>query len=144
MPDIDRQDLMSFLENGVGASGQILGILKQLGDEMNADLKDATAAEEAAIQSFDELVAAKSKEIDALTLSIEEKSTRLGETGVSMAQMGGDSGDASDSLADDKKFLAEMKKTCATAQDTFDAVVKSRNAELLALSDTINMLNSDE
>jgi septal ring factor EnvC (AmiA/AmiB activator) len=144
MPDIDRQDLMAFLENGVGASGQILGILKQLGDEMNADLKDATAAEEAAIQSFDELVAAKSKEIDALTLSIEEKSTRLGETGVSMAQMGGDSGDASDSLADDKKFLAEMKKTCATAQDTFDAVVKSRNAELLALSDTINMLNSDE
>jgi chromosome segregation ATPase len=144
MADNDRQDVMSFLEGGAEQSGEILGILKQLGDSMNADLKDSIASEDSAIASFDDLVGAKTKEIDALTHSIEDKSTRLGEVGVSIAQMGGAIGDATDSLADDKKFLADLEKNCATAQETYDAVVKSRSAELLALSETIDMLNSDE
>jgi len=42
-----------------------------MNDEMTADLKDATDFDEnAAIASFDEIVAAKTKEIDALTASI--------------------------------------------------------------------------
>jgi chromosome segregation ATPase len=145
MADLDRQDVMSFLSGESSApSSQIIGILKQLGDEMAADLKDAVASENAAIQAFDDLVAAKTKEINALTVAVEEKSTRLGEVGVSMAQMGGAMGDAEDSLADDKKFLADLEKNCGTAQATYDAVVKSRTEELLALADTINLLNSDE
>ena len=45
-------------------------------DEMTADLKDATDSENEAMASFDELVAAKAKEIDALIASIESKTTR--------------------------------------------------------------------
>ena len=71
--------LVNFMESKTGyasASGEIVGILKSMNDEMTADLKDATDSENEAMASFDELVAAKAKEIDALTASIESKTTR--------------------------------------------------------------------
>merc|ERR1719181_1054860 len=146
MADNDRQSVVSFLsgEETEASTGEIIGILKQLGDEMNADLADATAAETASISSFEELSAAKTKEIDALTKSIEEKSERLGEVGVSLAEMKGEGGDTADSLEDDKKFLADLKKNCGTKEAEYDQIKKSRADELVALADTIKMLNDDD
>ena len=43
-----------------------------MGDTMSASLTDATDAEEVSVATFDELVAAKTKEIDALIASIED------------------------------------------------------------------------
>merc|ERR1712032_1575975 len=51
MEEADRTMLTSFLSGQVGyapQSGQIIGILKQMGDTMAADLATATATEEAA------------------------------------------------------------------------------------------------
>ena len=50
MMDDDRQDLMAFLSNSQGTeyapqSGQIIGILKQMGDEMKKGAAEAAAAE---------------------------------------------------------------------------------------------------
>merc|ERR1711953_317419 len=64
--DDDRQDLLAFLSNSQGTnyapqSGQITGILKTMGDEMAAGLAEATKAEEAAIASYEKLMAAKKK-----------------------------------------------------------------------------------
>ena len=53
-----------------------------MGDEMSKSLAEATAAEKAAIQAFDELVAAKTKEINALTAALEAKMTRSGNLAV--------------------------------------------------------------
>merc|ERR1719479_437240 len=63
----DRQDLIAFLSNSQGAeyapqSGQIVGILKTMGDEMAAGLAESTKAEEAAIATYEKLMAAKKKE----------------------------------------------------------------------------------
>ena len=41
-----------------------------------------TSAEEAAIKAYDALMAAKTKEVNALTKAIEEKMTRVGELAV--------------------------------------------------------------
>merc|ERR1719253_953449 len=78
----DRDLLASFLsdgENYAPKSGQIVGILKTLKDEMEKDFSDASAAENSGIASFDELVAAKKKEIDSLTKAVESKTARIGE-----------------------------------------------------------------
>jgi chromosome segregation ATPase len=145
MQDGDREDVMAFLSGQYAPqSGQITGILKQLGDEMTQDLTDATAAEETSISQFNDLVAAKTKEINAATAAIEAKSIRLGEVSVSIAEMTGDLGDTVDSLADDKKFLADLEKNCATAQEKYDAIVKERSDEIVALSETIKILNDDD
>merc|ERR1719473_1409090 len=74
----DRDLLASFLSDGTAyapKSGEILGILKTLHDEMEKDYQDATSDENAAISSFDSLVASKKKEIEALTKAIESKTT---------------------------------------------------------------------
>merc|ERR1719172_519274 len=142
-----EQDLVSFLQGGEGyapASGEIVGILKTMHDEMTADFAEEKAAEEAAIKAYDELTAAKTKEVNALTKAIEEKMTRVGELAVEIVQMKNDLGDTAEALAEDKKFLADLEKNCATKKAEWDEIVKTRNEELLALADTIKVLNDDD
>lgn len=67
LPDASREELVAFLsssEEGRYApqSGEITGILKQMGDEMSADLADDTKQENDAIKNYEELTAAKEKE----------------------------------------------------------------------------------
>merc|ERR1719247_1052235 len=93
MQPADRDLLSSFLsegENYAPKSGEILGILKTLHDEMQKDFDDATAQENSAIGDFDSLVAAKKKEIAALTKAVESKTARIGELGVKLAEMEND------------------------------------------------------
>merc|ERR1740138_1856470 len=76
MDDYDREELTSFLSGSTSyapQSGQITGILKQMKDTMVASLAASTKAENEAIASYDGLMAAKTKEVQALTQSIEEK-----------------------------------------------------------------------
>merc|ERR1719380_589679 len=82
-----EEDVVSFLsgtEEYAPASGEITGILKTMHDEMTKDFAEEKAAEEAAIKAYDELMAAKTKEVNALTKAIEEKMTRVGEVAVSI------------------------------------------------------------
>merc|ERR1719159_2420835 len=142
-----EDDLVSFLSGTEGyapASGEIVGILKTMHDEMTADIAEEKAAEEAAIAAYDELMTAKTKEVNALTKAIEEKMTRVGELAVEIVQMKNDLGDTAEALIEDKKFLADLEKNCATKQAEWETIVKTRNEELLALADTIKVLNDDD
>jgi hypothetical protein len=145
----DRDQVMAFLAQGQGfgyspKSGQITGILKQMKSTMEADLASATAAEEKAIGIYDELVSAKEKQINADTAAIESKIERVGNLGVEIETMKADLGDTAQSMIEDKKFLADLDNTCKTKQAEWDERCKVRNEELLALADTIKMLNDDD
>jgi len=147
MMDADRQDVLAFLSGSseyAPASGEITGILKTMGDEMAADLKDAVAKEEEAVAAYEELMAAKKKEVNALTKMIEEKLTRIGDLGVEIQQMKNDLGDTGESLVEDKKFLADLDKNCDEKQKLYEENVKYRTQELAALADTIKILNDDD
>jgi chromosome segregation ATPase len=147
MMDADRQDVLAFLSGGsdyAPASGEITGILKTMGDEMKADLKDAVAKEDEAVAAYEELMAAKKKEVDALTKMIEEKLTRIGDLGVAIQQMKNDLGDTGEGLEEDKKFLADLDKNCDEKQKLYEENVKYRTQELAALADTIKILNDDD
>merc|ERR1719359_1945877 len=152
MLEDDRQELLSFLSSATGGivgnyvprSGEIVGILKQLGDEMAKDQAEALAAEEAAIKAYEDLMAAKKKEINALTKMIEDKLSRVAELGVEIATMKNDLGDTEEALIEDKKFLADLEKNCATKEKEWQEIVKMRQEELLALADTIKILNDDD
>jgi len=147
MMDADRQDVLAFLSGSsdyAPASGEITGILKTMGDEMKADLKDAVTKEEEAVAAYEELMAAKKKEVNALTKMIEEKLTRIGDLGVAIQQMKNDLGDTGESLVEDKKFLADLDKNCDEKQKLYEENVKYRTQELAALADTIKILNDDD
>merc|ERR1719329_1142843 len=147
MSNVDRQMLTSFLTAKAGyapASGEIVGILKTMNDEMVADLTQSTADENAAIASFEELKAAKNKEINALQAAIESKMTRVGELGVKVAEMANDLEDTKEDLAESKKFLADLDVNCANKKKEWAAYQKMQGEELLALADTIKVLNDDD
>jgi len=147
MSSVDREMLASFLSSKSGyapASGEIVGILKQMDDEMKADLASATEAEEAGIKAFDGLVAAKNKEINALTKSIETKTARVGELAVKTAEFENDLEDTKEDLEESKKFLADLEVNCENKKTEWAEYGKMQAQELLALADTIKVLNDDD
>mmetsp|Transcript_76663 Transcript_76663/g.119784 ORF Transcript_76663/g.119784 Transcript_76663/m.119784 type:complete len:711 (-) Transcript_76663:60-2192(-) len=146
---VDREMLTSFLTQGQGAgyapqSGQIVGILKQMTDTMEKTLAEVTEEEESAIKNFNELLAAKTKEINALTKSIESKIAQIGELGVLLASQKEDLDDTAKSLAADEVFLKDLEKNCKTKEDEWAVRCKVRAEELLALADTVKLLNDDD
>jgi len=147
LSDSDRDMLTSFLTVGSGyapQSGAIVGILKQMEETMAADLSDVTKAEEEAIANYTALVAAKEKEIAANSKAIEDKTARVGEKGTEIVNLSEDLDDTKTSLAEDTKFLADLKEGCGTKEEEYELVKKTRAEELLALADTIKILNDDD
>merc|ERR1719352_1705449 len=148
---IDREMLTSFLTQGQGessgyapASGQITGILKQMIDTMEKNLATATDEENAAIKDFNGLMAAKTKEINALTKEVESKTSRIGELGAELVTLKKDLDDTTKSLMEDEAFLKDLDKNCKTKEDEWAIRQKIRAEELLALADTIKILNDDD
>jgi len=147
IPDETRQEVLAFL-SGQGEyapqSGQIVGILKQMGDEMAKALEEAEAAEAEAIKTYDALMEAKEKEVESLNAQIETKLTRKAELGVALAEGLNEIEDTTNAVAEDEKFLAELKVGCATKEKEWAEVCKTRQEELVALAETIKILNDDD
>jgi len=149
LPDETRQELLAFLSGSNSEeydpqSGQIVGILKQMEEEMDKALADARAAEEEALKSYDALMEAKTKEVDALTAQIEKEQTRIGDLGIEIAGMENDLEDTQQSLGEDKKFIDELAKNCKKKEKEWAGIQKMRQEELVALTDTIKILNDDD
>jgi len=147
--DADRDEVLAFLTTSSSSqyapqSGEITGILKQMKETMEKSLAKAEADEAAAIKIYEELMAAKTKEVNALTAAIEEKLVRIGELGVKIVDMKEDLSDTEKALIEDTKFLEDLKKNCATKEAEWAVVCKTRAAELVALSETIKLLNDDD
>mmetsp|Transcript_114832 Transcript_114832/g.203421 ORF Transcript_114832/g.203421 Transcript_114832/m.203421 type:complete len:676 (+) Transcript_114832:78-2105(+) len=145
----ERDLLTSFLmaghQNGyVPKSGEIVGILKTIKDEMSAELADITEAEKGSVADFEGLIAAKKKEIASLTKAIETKSVLIGELGVAIVQQEADLENTKESLAEDQAFLANLEENCATKTSEWEEFKKMSNEELVALADTIKMLSDDD
>jgi len=145
----NREILTEFLSTGTHtdyapSGGQIVGILKQMLDTMTADLSEATAKEAASLKEFDALVAAKTKQINALSEMIEDKIQRIGSAGVKVVNMAEDLEDTKEDLAADQKFLAELEKGCSTKEAEWADRCKIRSEEIVALSETIKILNDDD
>merc|ERR1719301_73436 len=147
MDNMDRRDVLAFLEQSgdyVPQSGQIVGILKAMKDEMEASLKEAIADEDKAIAGFGELKASKEKEIEVATEAIETKTARAGEIAVSVVQTKDGVEDTTEELADVEKFAAQLETECATKEKDFAEASKLRAEEVKAISECISILNDDD
>jgi len=144
LSDFDSQEITSFLEGKMEGSGEIVGILSQMAEDMAADLKDADESEAGAVGDFEGLVGAKEKEIAAATTAIEDKTERVGKAAVDIVNSKNDLADAQEALADDTGFVAELKKSCKGQGALFDTIKKTRSEELAAIGATIKILNDDD
>merc|ERR1740138_620323 len=113
-------------------------------ETMEKALALATEEETASIKTYDELMAAKTKQINALGEEIESKTSRIGELGVELVTQKEDLDDTTKSLAEDEAFLKDLEKNCKTKEDEWAIRCKVRAEELLAIADTIKLLNDDD
>jgi RNase H-fold protein (predicted Holliday junction resolvase) len=147
MESEERETVMSFLESGkdyAPASGEIVGILKNMKDEMEKDIGAAKEDEATAVSSYGELKAAKQKEIAATTSAIESKTKRQGELAVSIVQAKNGSEDAAEEAEENRKFAANLKKSCAEKEKQWDERVQTRQEEVAAIGEAIKVLNDDD
>jgi hypothetical protein len=147
MSSEDRDEVSAFLTQSqeyAPASGEIVGILKQMKETMEKDLAEITAAEEKSIKDYEALVAAKEKEKASASAGIEAKLAREGEVGEAIVMTKEDLEDTTKALAEDKEFLANLGEACATKEKEWDERCKMRTEESLAIADTIKILNDDD
>jgi hypothetical protein len=148
----DREQVLSFLNAGTGsasgdeapASGQVLGILKQMKDDMEKSHEEAIESEKAASTGFTDLKSAKGEEIQIAAESIETKEKRVGELTVSISQNKDALEDSSNENADATRFLATLKKQCTEKKGAWEARLKLRNDEITAIGEAIKILTEDE
>lgn len=146
LTDSDRDDITTFLQNGDAAPGshEIIGILSQMKETMEKELQDTTSNEKDAIEQFEKMIAAKTKQVNVLTEMIETKTERLGEVGVDIVNMKDNLEDTKKGFGEDTVFLANLDKMCVTKKAEWETVEKTRTQETLALADTIKLLNDDD
>jgi len=146
LSDVDRESITSFLSNGENSPGssEIVGILKEMYDEMSRDFNALVKAENESIKQFEELSAAKKKEIAAATVAIEKKTQRSGELAVKIVQGQNDLEDTKEALSEDEQFQVNLRKDGATKEKEYHERTKTRAEELQAIAETIKVLNDDD
>merc|ERR1719440_2384193 len=146
-----RSTVTAFLSGGQnpygdyhGQSGEIVGILKSMKDEMNKTLNGAVADEEKAAAGYAELAAAKKEEISAAGSAIESKTQRSGTLAVTITTTKGDIKDTTNEMEDTEAFLANLKVECAEKKKEWAVRCQIRAEEVAAISEAIKVLNDDD
>lgn len=139
----------SFLQAGAnpGAysaqSGQVVGILKNMKDTIEANLKDALAAEAAALKAHTDLMAVKVAANTQMTASKTEKETALGANDASLLT---DKGalDAAIANAVDLGSVAALERRCKHKTESYNIRLVLRANEEQAIAKAIEILDSDD
>jgi len=125
-------------------SGQIFGILNEMKDEFSRDLGAAQKEELKAVIGYHNLNAAKTGEIAAAEKQKKEKEVRLSSTVEAREKAKEDLEATTEALEEDEKILNSMDATCKTMSQEYEARQTTRGEELVALSDTIQILSADD
>merc|ERR1719473_763518 len=146
----EAQNVLAFLSEGgpygdyQSSGGEIVGILKEMKDQMDRDLGGIVSTEEAAQKAFNDLRAAKEEEIKVATEAIETKTVRTGELAVAVVNAKNDLSDTQKELTDNERFLANLAISCEEKTKEWNTRTKLRNEELTALAEVIKMISGDD
>jgi chromosome segregation ATPase len=124
--------------------GQIVGLLGAMKDEMVRDLTAGQKEEFKALVDFQNLRAAKLAEIEATQKQLELTETALADLLDRAAKAKADLEAMIAAKAADEKFVAEMTENCQVVDQEYAARSKIRAEEVVALSETIEILTGDD
>jgi septal ring factor EnvC (AmiA/AmiB activator) len=150
----DRSQVLAFLDEGDDSeedsethsqgAGEILGILKNMKDEMEKDLSEMQAQEKSDHEAFNELKASKEEEISINEKAVISKEKRIGALALELSEGTHALEDAQEELANAEKFKATMKEQCAGMEKQKAAREKARADEIKAISEAVGILNDDD
>jgi len=124
--------------------GQIVGLLGAMKDEMIRDLTAGQKEEFKALVDFQNLRAAKLAEIEATQKQLELTETALADLLDRAAKAKADLEAMIAAKAADETFVAEMTENCQIVDQEYAARSKIRAEEVVALSETIEILTGDD
>lgn len=125
-------------------SGAIVGILKQMKEQMEGEYKEAQEKEAMAAATFADMRTAKTAAIEAGEQMAEQKEDELAKTDNLVAEAKEDLGQTEETLAADEEFLKNLDKMCANSDGAFAKRKASRLEEIKAVAETIEILTGDE
>ncbi|CAD7938214.1 unnamed protein product [Amoebophrya sp. A25] len=141
----DQRAVFAFLNKDYApASGEIVGILKQMLDQMNEDLGGALDEDKKARETFLQMKTAKETEIAALSQMIEEKTELKGKVAVEIVMALKAKEEAIKQLGDAQAFLVKLKEMCSTKVDEYKVRVEDAQQEIAAIQEAIVVLNDDD
>jgi len=142
-----ERTVMSLLQEQNGyapESGAIFGILKQMKEEFESNIASSSSEEAQALAEYNSMKKAKTDQMKASEELSSQKTIQLGDTKSQLANNKQDKKDTEAQLAADTKFLENVKDTCATADEDYEARQKVRTEEITAVGETIGILTDDE
>jgi len=146
----EKEEISSFLglSSPYGAyqasSGEIVGILKTMKDQMDKDLGGIVSDEEKAVKSFQALITNNKKMIKAASEVIERKQVKLGETKVAVVNGKNEVTNTKRSLSDNQQMVLELAKGCDDKAGEWATRQKTRAEEIEAITEAIKVLNDDD
>lgn len=140
----EAQELNSLLQgaNYQSNSGEIFGLLNQMLENFKQDLADTVEKMEKEDESYNSLVTAKKRERDMASEQLEAKMKASAEASKTAADSKVERRDTKRTLKADQKFLSDLAKECATADQDFEKQTQSRNAEQRVVADAISILDN--
>jgi chromosome segregation ATPase len=125
-------------------SGAIVGILSQMKETFENNLSQSQKEEMANQRSYEEVKAAKEKEITAGQNQIDTKTQELATTDEKLAQAKEDLEDTKNTLSADEEFLVMLKEKCSVTDAEWEERQKTRQLEMEACSKALAVLSSDD
>ena len=86
----------------------------------------------------------RKKELGTLPATIEAKLARQGDLAVEVESLKNDVAETKRSLAADQELAAKLAESCSSQSSEGEERQKSRAEELLAIHNTMNLLNDDD
>jgi len=146
----DKSQVAAFLSGSsaegesTAGSGEVVGILKQMLDDMTKNVADNEKNEQIASAAFGDLKGAKDQEIGVSADAIESKEKRSGELAVSISRASDSLEDTQDEKADAEVMLHTLATQCGAKKKEWEVRMKLRNVEIVAISEAIKILNNDD
>jgi len=149
-----RKMVEQFIQSGVmpGSSGSsyqpksgaIFGILGQMKETFETNLSQSQKEEQQNQRSYEDLKAAKEREIAAGQQQIDVKTQELASTDEKNAQAKEDLEDTRNTLSADEEFLMMLKEKCSVTDEEWEERQKTRQMEMGACSKALAVLSSDD
>jgi chromosome segregation ATPase len=125
-------------------STEIQNVLSDMLDAFKANLNNTEAVETKAVADFDSLMSAKNGQLDTAKNALLDKSAETGARATALSDSKDEKEDKEAQNSRDEGFVTETKSACATKADEWAARKKLRNEEIIAISEAIGIIHSDD
>jgi len=138
-----QSPVAGFTGNYAAHSGEVVGILKNMKDTFERELKTAKAEEAAAIKAHTDFIDAKQKQHTEMQSLFDDKQATLAANDGELSTAKTTLSSNEVKKAESTKFLAELQADCTQTKSEYRNRNAARASEQAALAEAISILNSD-